>query len=113
MCIRQACCSLEPKLRHVAFHLDERMDDRASNDSMVRMAKIPVRASVRVCCRSLKLNQFLSWTPESVITFDQTSSTPLALCVGEYVIGEGQAVKIGSQLGLRLLRIGSVEELKR
>ena len=89
------------------------MDDRISDSSITRMARIPIRVSrASLRCRSLKLNEFLSWTSETVIAFDQSASAPLSICIGDRVIGEGQAVKVGSKIGLRCLRIGGEQTAK-
>jgi len=54
----------------------------------------------------LKLSEFLEWTPGTVLTFDQTANAPLSILVGDRVVGQGQAVKVGQQFGLRLQQIG-------
>lgn len=76
-----------------------------SNHALDRLRTLPILASVRVCGRSLKLSEFLEWTPGKVLTFDQTPNAPLSILVGNRVVGQGQAVKVGQQMGLRLQRI--------
>lgn len=71
-----------------------------------RLAKVPVSFSVRVCRQSMTLDQFLNWTPGTVISFDQPSASPLSMQIGEQEIGDGRAVKLGCKLGFRVQRIG-------
>jgi len=71
-----------------------------------RLNQLPVQISVRICGCSLKLDQFLNWTPGTMLSFDQSASSPLTLQIGPRIVGEGQAVKIGSKIGLRIQRIG-------
>ena len=83
------------------------MDNRNSDNRLDRLRKIPIRVTVRVCGRSLRLDELLSWTPGTMLSFDQLASSPLTLCVDEREIGEGQAVKIGSKVGFRIHSIRS------
>ena len=87
------------------------MDSRNTDNQFDRLRKIPIRVTVRVCGRSLRLDDLLSWTPGTILSFDQLASSPLTLCVGTREVGEGQAVTVGSKVGLRLQSIGGVSTI--
>ena len=71
-----------------------------------RLGKLPIPVSVCVCRRTVTLNQFLNWTPGTILSFDQSAASPLQIQVGSHDIGEGCAVKLGADLGFRVHRIG-------
>lgn len=70
-----------------------------------RLRSLPIQVSIRVCRKSLKLKDFLQWTPGTVLNFDHAVTSPLALFVSQQEMGEGQAVKLDSSIGLQLLRM--------
>ena len=83
------------------------MDDRTLQSQHRQLGSLPVQLCVRVCSRSLKLNEFLDWVPGTVLSFDQVVSDPLELRVGDQTLGKGKAVKVGPKIGLRVQRIGN------
>lgn len=85
------------------------MDDRKSDTSFTRLGSLPVQVSVRVCSRSLKLDEMLQWVPGTILTFDRRASEPLAICIGHQTVGNGHAVTVGPNFGLRLSHIGKDE----
>ncbi len=84
------------------------MDNSESDGQANPLRKLPIQVSVRVCGRSISVDQFLDWIPGTILSFDQRVTSPLAMCIGSCTVGEGQAVKVGSKMGLRLSRIGEL-----
>lgn len=84
------------------------MDGQVS-ETTKRLSGLSLQVSVRVCSRSLKLGQFLNMAPGTILPFEQSSTAPLEFCLGEQVVGEGLAVKIGPKFGLKLLKVGNVD----
>lgn len=82
------------------------MDDRSLNSQSDRLGPVPVEIAVQVCRQTITMDQFLTWTLGTVLSFDESALSPLTLCIGSKTVGEGRAVKIGSQLGIRVQRIG-------
>ena len=82
------------------------MSDHDAVRTSQRLARVPVRLSVQVCQRNLKLSQLLQWTMGSVIEFDQPTSSTLLLQIDKTTVGSGVAVKTGSQFGLCLQQLG-------
>lgn len=58
----------------------------------------------------MALNDVLSLAPGSIIELPQNAETPLDLMVSNVEIGEGAAVKIGENFGVRISKIGPPEE---
>lgn len=71
-----------------------------------RLSQIPIEVSVRVCHRNLSLSQFLQWSPGTILEFDQPATAPLLLQIDHKIVGRGEPVKVGSQLGLRIQHLG-------
>lgn len=78
------------------------MTNCRTDSSANRLSKIPVQLSVQVCGQSLRLDQFINWTPGSVLAFEQQSSSSLQLRLGGQNIATGRVVKVGEQLGFRV-----------
>lgn len=82
------------------------MNDHVTNSKMSRLRSLPVQVAVHVCGQSMPLDHFLEWTPGTILTFDQLASSPLAVRIGDQIIGTGRAVKIGQKLGLQIGKVG-------
>ncbi len=80
--------------------------DQSGNDSN-RLHSLPIRVSIRVCRKSLKLKELLTWTSGTILKFDQSVSSPLSLCIGNREMAEGTAVDVDSSIGLKLSRLKS------
>jgi flagellar motor switch/type III secretory pathway protein FliN len=81
------------------------MEHRDSSGQQGRLQKLPLQLSVQVCRRSLTLGALLQWAPGAILAFDQSASAGLMLRVGDKVVGTGQVVKIGSNIGFRVRRM--------
>lgn len=75
-----------------------------------RILKMPVPVTVRLAERKIAVEALLGMTVGTIIEFDVPFDSDLTLQVGNRTIGHGQAVKVGESFGLRLSRVGTVEE---
>ena len=69
-----------------------------------RVGSISIPVSVQLCRRRMTLDEFTALGPGSFIPFQTTCDKPLELRVDGSTIAVGEAVRHGSQLGLRLSR---------
>ncbi len=70
-----------------------------------RVGSIPVRISVQLCQRRMTLEQFMTLRPGSFIPFPTRCDDPLKLQIEGSTVALGEAVRCGTQLGLRLNHI--------
>lgn len=82
------------------------MNHNVDSSAASRLHKVPVSVSVHVCSQTISLNQLLAWSSGTILTFDQSASAPLELRIGQKSFGTGQAVKLGSKLGLQIRKLG-------
>ena len=69
-----------------------------------RVGSISIPVSVQLCRRRMTLGEFVTLGPGSFIPFQTRCDQPLELRVDGAKIAVGEAVRCGSQLGLRLSR---------
>ena len=69
-----------------------------------RVGSISLPVSVRLCQRRMSLGEFVALGPGSFIPFQAPCDQPLELRVDGTTIAVGEAVRHGSQLGLKLNR---------
>ncbi len=81
------------------------MNIHQSGNDPSRIHSLPIRVSIRVCRKPIQLIDLLTWTSGTILKFDQPASSPLLLCAGNQVIGEGSAVSVDSLVGLKLSRM--------
>ena len=77
-----------------------------------RVGSISIPVSVQLCQRRMTLGEFVALGPGSFIPFQTTCDKPLELRIDRSTIAVGEAVRCGSQLGLRLSRF-VVESARR
>jgi flagellar motor switch protein FliN/FliY len=82
----------------------------AQADSVNRILNIEVPIIVQLSERTMPLTEILNLTTGSIIEFDKPADSELELRVNNKCIGTGQAVKVGENFGLRVVRIGSLRE---
>lgn len=75
-----------------------------------RILNLPVPVTVQLAERKIAVESLLGITVGTIIEFDVPFDSDLTLQVGSRTIGHGQAVKVGESFGLRLSRVGTVEE---
>ena len=80
----------------------------ATTDSRAELSRInsvTVPVSVVVCTKGLKLSELLNWEPGATLTFGQSPSSELSLCIGRHTIGMGRAVTVGNRAALQLMQV--------
>ena len=70
--------------------------------------KLKVPIIVRLGHRQMTTEEVLSMTPGTLIELPQFADKPMDFMVNNVVIGNGTAVKIGEDFGLRILNVGNV-----
>ncbi|HNQ21968.1 MAG TPA: FliM/FliN family flagellar motor C-terminal domain-containing protein [Phycisphaerae bacterium] len=83
---------------------------RPRKGDVERVVRLGVTLVVTLAERDMPIESVLKTTVGSIIEFDQAFDAELALSVGNCPIGVGQAVKVGENFGLRITRVGTVEE---
>jgi flagellar motor switch protein FliN len=97
----------EPGRPNPAARTDSTTSPRSGIQRILRM-RVPV--IVKLAEREMKLEDMLKWSIGSIVEFEQASDSCLDLVVANDKIGVGQAVKVGENFGLRILRIGDLRE---
>lgn len=83
-------------------------DARKSN--IERILKLEVPVIVRLAERVMPLQEVVNLCTGAIIEFDKPSDSELDLMINNKCIGNGQAVKVGENFGLRINHVGSVQE---
>lgn len=96
------------------FTSSSRITESSSTREVVleRVGSISIPVSVQLCQRRMTLGEFVALGPGSFIPFQTTCDKPLELRIDRSTIAVGEAVRCGSQLGLRLSRF-VVESARR
>ena len=81
-----------------------------SPDELRRILKLKVPVIVRLASKRLTLSEVMRLGGGGILEFEKASDAPLELLVNNKVVGEGEAVKVGENFGLRLTRIGDARE---
>lgn len=74
------------------------------------LTNVPVTVSVRLAEKKVEVDQLLSITPGSLITFSRSCEELLELYVNNQLYARGEAVKIGEKFGLKINEIGPSPE---
>ncbi len=75
-----------------------------------RILKLSVPLVVRLARRPMSVREILRIDPGTILEFDRTVDCELDLMINNCRIGSGIAVKVGENFGLRITRIGDVEQ---
>jgi flagellar motor switch protein FliN/FliY len=75
-----------------------------------RILRLEVPVIVQLAERSMALSAILNFSSGSIIEFDQPADSELDLMINNKCIGQGQAVKVGENFGLRVTHIGSLKD---
>lgn len=86
------------------------IDTDALPDDIRRMLRIRVPVIVRLADRLMALGEIMKVSPGSIIEFDKLGDSELDLMINNRVIGQGSAVKVGENFGLRIQSIGRVDD---
>ncbi len=82
---------------------------RAREDP-ARVLHLQVPVIVQLAERTMPLSEIITLTTGAIIEFDKPSDGQLDLMINNKCIGQGQAVKVGENFGLRVANVGSVRE---
>lgn len=77
----------------------------AGSPRLRRVLRLRVPLIVRLATRRLNVSDILKWGRGTIVEFDKAVDEKLELMVNDKVIGEGQAVKVAENFGLRVTAI--------
>lgn len=72
--------------------------------------KLSVPVIVTIGDRQMSLEDILSMVPGAIIELDKPSDEPLGIMINNKPIGEGLAVKVGENFGIRVTAVGSAAD---
>lgn len=81
-----------------------------ANRDLQRILGIYLPVSVTLAERELSVQSILSFKVGTILEFDTPSESDLPLLVANRRIGQGQAVKVGENFGLRVSAIGTMQD---
>jgi flagellar motor switch protein FliN len=87
--------------------------DAAQADYWRNLLKMRLPVSVRLANKRLAVGEILKLQPDQLLTFDRPSDAPAILEVNGQPLGEGEVVRVGPSLGIRLNRFGLATEKPR
>lgn len=76
----------------------------------LRIMQVPVTVSVRLAERKMSLGAVVALVPGSLVTFSKSCEDLLDLYVNNHRYCQGEAIKIGESFGLKVSKVGVVEE---
>ena len=79
-------------------------------DHTERILKLEVPVIVRLASRSMPLSEILGLSSGAIIEFEKSFDSELYLMINNKCIGNGQAVKVGENFGLRVTHLGTLRE---
>lgn len=79
-----------------------------SNLQQILALEVPL--VVRVAERRIRVEEFMSWVPGAIIELPKNADAELDLMVNNCPIGQGLAVKVGENFGIRITYIGDIEK---
>jgi flagellar motor switch protein FliN len=78
--------------------------------TLAQVLKIEVPVVVRLAESSMSLAQVVRWVPGSIVELSKSAEAELDLMCNDKQIGNGSAVKVGENFGIRLSFIGTVAD---
>jgi flagellar motor switch protein FliN len=75
-----------------------------------RILRLQVPVIVRLAERTMPLAEIVNLSSGAILEFDKPAEAELDLMINNKCIGQGQAVKVGENFGLRITAIGSVRD---
>jgi flagellar motor switch protein FliN/FliY len=85
-------------------------DAGAAEAALQRILQLRVPIIVRLAHRKLPLKEVLRMAHGSILELECSSGSALHLMVNNQVVGEGEAVKVGENFGLRLTAVGDLSD---
>ena len=80
----------------------------AIKPNLAQILRLEVPIVVHVAERTMRVADVLALLPGAIIELPKAADGELDLLVNNKVIGQGQAVKVGENFGLRLTYVGDV-----
>jgi flagellar motor switch protein FliN/FliY len=74
-------------------------------ESVQRILRLTVPLIVRLASRRMRVSEIIRWGRGAIIEFEKPVSAYLDLMVNNICVGEGEAVKVGENFGLRLTHV--------
>ena len=87
-----------------------RTPSRPARRELDRILKLSLPLAVRLAQQQMPVERVLEINVGVIIEFDRSFEAELDLMIGDCRIGTGQAVKVGENFGLRVDRIGNLDE---
>jgi flagellar motor switch protein FliN/FliY len=87
-----------------------RPSDLPRAPDLSRILGLYVPVSVMLADRLMSIESILKMNVGTIIEFDVAFDSELVLEVADHPIGHGMAIKVGENFGLRITRVGSVED---
>jgi flagellar motor switch protein FliN/FliY len=72
--------------------------------------KLEVPLIVQIAQRAMAAHEVFSLEPGAIIELPKTAEEPLDVLINNRIIGQGQAVKVGENFGIRMLVIGDMSQ---
>lgn len=85
-------------------------DQQQPQGPLDRVLKLRVPVIVRLAERKMRLSEVLAISAGAIVEFEKPFDASLDLLVNNKQVGQGQAVKVGEQFGLRVVTIGSLRD---
>ena len=79
-------------------------------DDVKRILRLEVPVVVRLASKRLSLREVMRLGSGAILEFDKRNDDPLELLINNKVIGQGEAVKIGENFGLRVTAVGELRD---
>jgi len=76
-----------------------------------RLLKIKMPLIVKLAEKTESLEKVLNYSEGHIIEFDKSSDGLLELLIVDKLIGQGEAVKIGENFGIRIRQVGSASDI--
>ena len=84
------------------------VEDDVVHEDPRRILRLQVPVIVRLAERTMPLCDIVSLSTGAIIEFEKPADADLDLMINNKCIGQGNAVKVGENFGLRVTTIGSV-----
>jgi flagellar motor switch protein FliN/FliY len=84
--------------------------ERARRQEVERILGLEVPVAVTLAERDMSIQSIVQIKVGTILEFDLPFNSDLILQVNNHAIGQGLAVKVGENFGLRLTRIGTVRD---
>lgn len=81
-----------------------------TREDVRRILSLDVPVIVRLAHRKMPVKEVMKFATGSIIEFDKAADAELDLMINNEIIGHGQAVKVGENFGLRVIRILSMKD---